>query len=169
MISWPVRFWPSGWRGGKGDPARARSDFIIDPGARDEPPIGAEIHNPGIRWDMMMVVFLRLMAAVWLFRAIGYWGLVLGFGDLPLVEESRLRQALIVGFALIDCVAAVGIWLLAPWGKSLWVFVLVAEIALGITGSGAMIGFPGAAGSAMALFFFFVLTFAVKSRYLGKF
>jgi hypothetical protein len=163
MISWPLR-----QRSRGGERPRAGNQFIAEAGARDEPPIGAEIHNPGIRWDLMMVVFLRLMATVWLIRSIGYWAVILGFGDLPLIEESRLRQGIIVAFALLDCVAAVGIWLLAPWGKSLWVFVLAAEIVLGLTGFGRTVGYAGAVAAMMALFFFFVLAFAARSRYLGK-
>lgn len=148
---------------------KSATEFVAGAGARDDPPIGAEIHNPGIRWDLMMVIFLRFMAAVWLIKGIGFWAIVMGLGDLPLAEESQLRKALIVGFALVDCVAAVGIWLLSPWGKSLWVFLLVAEIALGLAGIGNLIGTAASSGAALALFFFFVLAFAVRSRHLGKF
>lgn len=151
------------------DGRKGAAEFIAAAGARDDPPIGAEIHNPGIRWDLMMVVFLRFMAAVWLIKGIGFWAIVMGLGDLPLAEESQLRQALIVGFALVDCVAAVGIWLLSPWGKSLWVFLLVAEIAMGLAGLGNLIGTASSSGAALALFFFFVLAFAVRNRHLGKF
>lgn len=148
---------------------RGSGDIVIEPGSRDDPPIGAEVNNPGIRWDMMFVLFLRLAAAVWLFKGIGFWALVMGFGDLPLSEESRLRQALIIGFALVDCAAGVGLWLTSPWGKSLWVFVVVIEIVFGVTGVGNAVGLTSASGSALALFSFFVLAFAVRRRYLGVF
>lgn len=148
---------------------RTSGDIVIEPGSRDEPPIGADIDSPGIRWDMMFVLFLRMTAAIWLFKGIGFWALVMGFGDLPLSEESRLRQAMIIGFALIDCAAGVGLWLTSPWGKSLWVFVVVIEIALGVTGTGNTVGLTSASSSALALFCFFVLAFAVRRRYLGAF
>ncbi|KAF0230886.1 MAG: hypothetical protein FD175_1333 [Beijerinckiaceae bacterium] len=148
---------------------RPPGDMVIEPGSRDDPPIGAEIHNPGIRWDMMYVLFLRFTAVVWLFKGIGFWALVMGLGDTALHDESRLRQALIIGFALVDCAAAVGLWLNSPWGKSLWVFVVVVEIALGLSGFGKAVGFTSASGAALALFFFFVLTFAVRRRHLGDF
>lgn len=148
---------------------RRAQELVIEPGSRDEPPIGAEMDNPGIRWDLMYVLFLRLTAAIWLLKGIAFWALVLGLGDIPLTDESRPRQVIIIGFALIDCVAAIGLWLVAPWGKSLWVFAVVVEILLGITGFGKAVGMTSASGAALSLFFFFVLAFAVRKRQLGIF
>jgi hypothetical protein len=160
---------PLGKKANRPEGRRSSGDLVIEPGSRDDPPIGAEIHNPGIRWDLMFVLFLRFTSVVWLLKGIGFWALVMGLGDLPLTEESRLRQALIIGFALVDCAAAVGLWLISPWGKSLWVFVVVAEIALGVSGFGKAVGLTSASGSGLALFFFFVLAFAVRRRHLGAF
>ncbi len=154
---------------GKPEERRQSGLLVVEPGSRDDPPIGAEVDNPGIRWELMYVLFLRLTAVVWLMKGIGFWALVMGLGDLPLPEESRLRQALIIGFSLVDCTAAVGLWLISPWGKSLWVFVVVIEIALGISGVGNAVGLTSASGSGLALFFFFVLTFAVRRRHRGDF
>lgn len=160
---------PLGKKTGRPETRRSPGALVIEPGSRDDPPIGAEIHNPGIRWDLMFVLFLRFTSVVWLFKGIGFWALVMGLGDLPLGEESRLRQALIIGFALVDCAAAVGLWLISPWGKSLWVFVVVTEIALGVSGFGNAVGLTSASGSGLALFSFFVLAFAVRRRHLGAF
>lgn len=148
---------------------RRALDLVIEPGSRDEPPIGAEMDNPGIRWDLMYVLYLRLTAAIWLFKGIAFWALVLGLGDLALNDESRARQVIIIGFALINCVAGVGLWLVAPWGKSLWVFAVVVEIVLGVTDYGGAVGVTSASGAAVALFVFFVLTYAVRKRQLGIF
>jgi hypothetical protein len=153
----------------KAERRRPTSDLVIEPGGQDEPPIGVETRNPGIRWDLMMVLFLRLIAAVWLVKGVAFWALILGLGEVPFLEETRLRQALIVGFALVDCAAAVGLWLLSPWGKSLWVFVVVVEIALGVSEVGNTVGLTSATGSGLALFFFFVLAFALRKRQLGAF
>lgn len=144
-------------------------NLIIEPGGRDMPPIGAEIDKPGIRWDMMYNLFLRLMALVWLFKGVGYWSVVLGLGEVPFTEETQLRQALFIGFSLLDCSAAVGIWLLSPWGKSLWVFVAVAELFVGLTGIGDFVQMRVSVGVGATLFSFFVLSYAVRQRQLGKF
>lgn len=152
---------------GKGGSGAA--NLIIEPGGRDMPPIGAQIDKPGIRWDAMYNLFLRLIALVWLFKGLAYWAIVLGLGDVPFTEETPLRQALMVGLALLDCSAAVGIWLLSPWGKSLWVFVAVTEALLGAGRVGGVLSPQAAAGAALCLFFFFVLAFALRQRQLGKF
>ncbi len=80
-----------------------------------------------------------------------------------------MRQAIIIGFALVNCVAAVGLWLVAPWGKSLWVFAVMVEIVLGLTGFGNAVGMTSASGAGLALFFFFILAYAVRKRHLGIF
>ncbi len=116
------------------------TEFVIEPGGRDEPPIGGELKASGVRWDLMMTLFLRLAAAICMIKGIGFWMLILGLGDLPLAEEPRLRQAIIVAFALLNCSAAVGLWLLATWGTSLWLFLSTIEFVLGVTGSRARWG-----------------------------
>lgn len=148
---------------------RGAKNLVIEPGSQDEPPIGAELDNPGIRWDLMYLLFCRLTAGIWLVKGIAFWALVLGLGDIALNDESRARQVIIIGFALVDCVAAIGLWLIAPWGKSLWVFAVVAEITLGLTGFGNAVGMTSASGAGLALFVFFVLAFAVRKRRLGLF
>lgn len=153
----------------QGSERRNSGDLVIEPGSRDEPPIGAEVDNPGIRWELMYVLFLRLMAGIWLAKGLAFWALILGLGDVPFAEEAKLRQVIITAFALIDCAAAVGVWLISPWGTSLWVFVVVAEIVLGVSGMGDAVGLTAATGSMLALFFYFVLAFAVRRRHLGLF
>lgn len=152
-----------------GSERRGSGDLVIEPGSRDEPPIGAEIENPGIRWELMYVLLLRLMAGIWLAKGLAFWALILGLGDVPFADEAKLRQVIITAFALVDCAAAVGLWLVSPWGTSLWVFVVVAEIVLGFSGMGNAVGFSSAVGSMLALFFYFVLAFAVRRRHLGLF
>jgi hypothetical protein len=154
--------------GGKASDGAAGA-LLIEPGGRDMPPIGAEIDKPGIRWDMMMNLFLRLMAMVWMFKGVAYWAIILGLGEGSFAQEPRLRQAFFIGFALLDCSASVGLWLLSPWGKSLWVFVAVAECLIGAARLGEVLSPQAAMGAGLSLFFFFVLTFAVRQRQLGKF
>ena len=143
----------------------AAGEFVIEPGGQDEPPIGGEENKDGIRWEMIMTLFLRLTAALWLLKGIGFWTLVLGMGDLPLSEERRLRQALIVGFAILDCSASVGLWLITPWGKSLWLFVAFAEIAMGLWGGAGTFGLFAATSAILTVLCFFALSFVVRKRH----
>jgi hypothetical protein len=137
-------------------------EYVIEPGGHDEPPIGAEIRRETVRWDLVMTFFLRVVAAFWLVKGIGFWGLIIGLGDLPLAEERRLRQAFIVAFAILDCAAAVGLWLLSPWGKSLWLFLVAIEIVLGLTAFLGLFGYSGALGASVLVVMFFALAYAMQ-------
>jgi hypothetical protein len=140
------------------------TEFVIEPGGRDEPPIGGELKAAGVRWDLMMTLFLRLAAAICMIKGVGFWMLILGLGDLPLAEEPRLRQAIIVAFALLNCSAAVGLWLLATWGTSLWLFLSTIEFVLGITGFARTVGLFTATGAGLMMFVFFALTFVFRRQ-----
>ena len=135
---------------------------MLEPGGQDEPPIGAEKRTETIRWDLVLTFFVRVIALIWLLKGVGFWSLILGFGDLPLQEERRLKQALIVGFAILDCAGAVGIWLLTPWGKSLWLFLAIVEILLGFSGFIGLFGFTGAISALALVAMFFAIAFAAR-------
>lgn len=143
-----------------------RPASALPAGALDEPPIGEEVPITGIRWEMVMTIFLRAMALVWMIKGIGFWMLVLGLGELPFASERLLRQALIVSFAVLDCAAAVGLWLLSPWGVGLWLFVAAAEIALGLSGFASTVGLASASGALLAVFCFVLL--ALVTRHLVR-
>ncbi|MBN8532538.1 MAG: hypothetical protein J0L51_00480 [Rhizobiales bacterium] len=146
------------------DAQNGRNDFVIEPGGRDEPPIGGELKASGVRWDLVMTLFLRLAATICMLKGVAFWALILGFGDLPLGEEPRLRQAIIVAFALLNCSAAVGLWLLATWGTSLWLFLSTIEFVLGATGFARTIGLFTAVGAGIMIAVFFILTFAFRRQ-----
>src|SRR5258707_3547299 len=70
-------------------------------------------------WATRLVLFLRLMAAVALVKGLYYWAIVCGVGaPSPQGFDSYAMpfQSATVFFAVIDLVAAVGLWLAAPWG-----------------------------------------------------
>jgi hypothetical protein len=142
----------------------AVQEFVIEPGGKDEPPIGGELKAAGVRWDLIMALFLRLAALIAMFKGIAFWAMILGLGELQLVEEPRLRQAIIVAFALLNCSAAVGLWLLAAWGTSLWLFLATVEFVLGITGFARTIGLMSAIGAGVMMATFFALTFLFRRQ-----
>jgi hypothetical protein len=139
-------------------------EFVIEPGGKDEPPIGGELKAAGVRWDLIMALFLRLAALIAMFKGIAFWSMILGLGELQLAEEPRLRQAIIVAFALLNCSAAVGLWLLAAWGTSLWLFLATVEFVLGITGFARTIGLMSAIGAGVMMAAFFALTFLFRRQ-----
>jgi hypothetical protein len=127
----------------------------IEPGGQDEPPIGADIYRGNVRWELILTLYLRFLAVIFMIKGLSYWGQVIGLGQVLLSEETPLRQGLIVGFALLDCAAAVGLWLLNAWGKSLFLFLCTVEMVFVLTLKSGLITIGSAvtAGMIMAVFF----------------
>ena len=70
-------------------------------------------------WGRRLMLFLRIVAGFSLLKGLYHWALVLGIGDGAgsTFEASAMPwQAATVFFAVIDLVAAVGLWLAAAWG-----------------------------------------------------
>ena len=84
-------------------------------------------------WTRRLVVFLRIMALVSLVKGIYHWSLVLGIGDgdgSTFEQAGTPWQAATVFFAVIDLVAAVGIWLAAAWGGVVWLTAAISMAAI---------------------------------------
>ncbi|HEX3183105.1 MAG TPA: DUF6163 family protein [Beijerinckiaceae bacterium] len=79
------------------------------------------------RWGMLLVLFMRIVAVLWVYQGLVQWHVILSaeqsiFDVLP-VQTS----VAVVFFAVLDLLAAVGMWLAAPWGGVLWLFTAVAQ------------------------------------------
>ena len=84
-------------------------------------------------WTLRLVLFLRVMAALSLAKGLYHWAAVCGIGVRP--ESAFEAQALpwqagTVFFAVIDLVAAVGLWLAAAWGAVIWLTAVVSMAAV---------------------------------------
>jgi hypothetical protein len=80
-------------------------------------------------WATRLVVFLRVMAALALVKGLYYWAIVCGVGaPTPQGFDSYTMpyQSATVFFAVIDLVAAVGLWLAAPWGAVVWLTSVIS-------------------------------------------
>lgn len=88
------------------------------------------------RWtltDTLYVTFLRAMAVVCLWFALQYWAMLTGYsfggrGRFDLLPPAW--KAASTALAMMFPVAAVGLWLLAPWGAVVWVLAAATEIAM---------------------------------------
>jgi uncharacterized membrane protein (DUF2068 family) len=116
------------------------------------------------RWTRRLVVFLRLMAAVSMCKGIYHWSRVIGVGagDELFEYQSIAWQTATVFFAVIDLVAAVGLWLAAAWGAVIWLMSVASMLAFEIFfpqvfGGGIVIGL--AEGALLAIY----LGLALKS------
>src|ERR1700692_5087903 len=97
-------------------------------------------------WTRRLVFFLRIMAVVSVVKGLYHWAQVTGFigGEEDAFENQPMAwQTATVYFAVIELVAAVGLWLATPWGAVVW---------LTTVGSMAVIElmFPGISGGGLA-------------------
>ena len=84
-------------------------------------------------WTRRLVLFLRIMAMISLAKGIYHWSLVLGIGDgsgSTFEQATMPWQAATVFFAVIDLVAAVGLWLAAAWGGVVWLTAAISMAAV---------------------------------------
>ncbi len=95
-------------------------------------PVQAKSAAPGTSqgtWTEYLVLFLRIMAAVSLAKGLYHWSQVCGIGAPPdhaFETHSLPWQSVTVFFAVIDLVAAVGLWLAAAWGAVVWLTSVVS-------------------------------------------
>ena len=84
-------------------------------------------------WASRLVLFLRVMAALALLKGLYHWAVVCGFisgADGTFEDSSTAVQAATVFFGVIDLVAAVGLWLAAPWGAVVWLTSVISMVAV---------------------------------------
>jgi hypothetical protein len=92
--------------------------------------IGVNQHHGSTRWGVFLLWFMRLVSVVWLLQGLMQWHTIIqpepaNFDALPPIVAG-----ITVFFAVIDPVAAVGLWLGAPWGGVIWLLAAVAQGAL---------------------------------------
>ena len=99
-----------------------------EPIAEIEPVLAGSDRARSGAWTERLVLFLRVMAALSILKGLYHWAVVCGFvgssdGFLALPVPT---QTATVFFAVIDLVAAVGLWLAAPWGAVVWLTAAVS-------------------------------------------
>ena len=80
-------------------------------------------------WTRRLVLFLRVMAVLSIVKGLYHWAQVTGFigGEEDAFEvQPTAWQAATVYFAVIELVAAVGLWLATPWGAVVWLTTVVS-------------------------------------------
>jgi hypothetical protein len=84
------------------------------------------------RWTFRLVIFLRVMAVLSMMKGLYHWAVVCGMTGLEGGFEAQPLpwQTATVFFAVIDLVAAVGLWLAAAWGAVVWLTACVSMAAV---------------------------------------
>jgi hypothetical protein len=84
-------------------------------------------------WTELLVLFLRIMAGISMIKGLYHWTQVCGIGvsaDRSFESHSIAWQTATVFFAVLDLVAAVGLWLAAAWGAVVWLTSVVSMAAV---------------------------------------
>ena len=104
-----------------------RSDNLVE---KDAPARGMILNLRDAGWTDRLVLFLRVMAVTSLLKGLYHWAAVCGIIGEEGGFEAHVQswQATTVFFAVIDLVAAVGLWLVAPWGAVVWLTSTVTMI-----------------------------------------
>ncbi|HEX2656398.1 MAG TPA: DUF6163 family protein [Xanthobacteraceae bacterium] len=85
------------------------------------------------RWTARLILFLRVMAGVSMLKGLYHWSVVVGIGDptgTAFETSSSALQSATIFFAVIDLVAAVGLWLVAAWGGVVWLTAAISMVSV---------------------------------------
>jgi Family of unknown function (DUF6163) len=96
-------------------------------------------------WTRRLVLFLRIMAVISVVKGLYHWAEVTGFigGQEDAFEIQPMAwQTATVYFAVIELVAAVGLWLATPWGAVVWLTTVVSMAVIEVM-------FPGIYGGSL--------------------
>ncbi len=105
----------------------------------ERPPPGSAIRldNPRkaatqTHWGSILVIFMRVLAGLWICQGLAEWALVLLPGQPVFDTLPSATSAAVIFFAIADLVAAVGLWLATPWGGALWLFAATSQIFVAV-------------------------------------
>lgn len=87
-----------------------------------------------LRSNAILVGFMRVVALFWLVKGLLAWGVIIGINSPAPGFELRTTgfQAAMIYFAVIDIVAAVGLWLASTWGGVLWLLAVMSHLILAV-------------------------------------
>ncbi|HEV2558824.1 MAG TPA: DUF6163 family protein [Microvirga sp.] len=94
----------------------------------ERPDLGA------MRWGFVLTWFMRLLAILWILKGLSSWAVILGIWSPVGAFETRTMgyQATVIYFAVIDLVAAVGLWMASTWGGVLWLLAVMSHVILAV-------------------------------------
>ncbi|WP_029356158.1 DUF6163 family protein [Bosea sp. 117] len=89
--------------------------------------------NPLGPWQQRVLLYLRALACFLLLKTVYSWTLVCGIWDGQTTRFETLSlaaQSAVIWAAIMNPVAAVGLWLGAAWGVVLWLVTTMVQIMI---------------------------------------
>lgn len=102
----------------------------------------------------ILLWYLRAMAVYYFISGLSHWSLIVGVTGNDFASQPIHVQIATIYFALLEVVAAVGLWSGAAWGVAAWLFAAVAELVMHI-------GFADLFGTAWLEAVFHVVTILI--------
>jgi hypothetical protein len=163
-ISIPFQVSAERFAGGPRRPGMAivpsdRSDSIIDREVIEVGPAAERRRRASLRWAIMLVVYMRTLAVLWMLLGLVQWSnLLLPAGPTVALPEKVDTTSAIL--AVIDVTAAAGLWLANPWGGVLWLVTAFGEALAALL----LPGYPNGGWLTVSLYaplilIYFVLTY----------
>lgn len=109
-----------------------------------------------LRWSFVLTGFMRVVSLLWIMKGLSAWAVILGVWTPVGLFETRSTgyQATVIYFALIDLVAAVGLWMTSSWGGIMWLLAVMSHLILAAF-------FPGIVSGGLLTVIFFLTLIAV--------
>ncbi|WP_445500586.1 DUF6163 family protein [Microvirga sp. G4-2] len=136
--------------GNHGVPNDAARDYLSDR-IEERPSAPA-----AMRWSFILTWFMRVLAILWIMKGLSSWAVILGIWTPAGQFEARTMgyQTTIIYFALIDLVAAVGLWMASTWGGIMWLLAVMSHLILAAF-------FPTIVASSLLTILFFLTLIAI--------
>ena len=140
----------------------------IDPSPPNPSDGALSVAIASVGWETALLWYMRTLAWVWVSKGLFNWAIVLGafprLGDFTTMALPL--QATIVAFACFNLLAAVGLWLAAPWGGAIWLLCAMVELASPfLSPRAASISYGGAMLNVVLVVGYFFLSWrAVRAR-----
>jgi hypothetical protein len=86
--------------------------------------------GPQGRWAANL--YTRVLAGLELLKGLFHWSQLLGvgYGAAGFSQESSAWQGATIYFAIVDLVAAVGLWMAPSWGAVMWLFAAASQLGV---------------------------------------
>ena len=95
----------------------------------DKRPVG---HDDGARYLKTLEIYGRVLSVVLMLFGLRQWAVIVGVASSPGGPFELMTspwQLATMYLAVIDLVAAVGLWMRVAWGNVLWICAALSEIA----------------------------------------
>jgi hypothetical protein len=96
-------------------------------------PVEAEAVERPSRYPLILDIFARLLSVAMMLLGLRQWAIILGVmasAGGPFEQMTVGWQVMTMHFAVVDLVAAVGLWMRVAWGDVVWLYAALSEIVI---------------------------------------